>query len=167
MIFTLLLCPLFMSAQRNNPDSIFLKSIPVGLGKTIHLPELRWHLHFSPDKNFDFKQRALTFIVTSDSVYHNLFKDYHYTQDSLRNYHFTTYNFFDSLSYNRILRYLSDSLPVIDFARQELILYSACEKCLEVCNHKDGGESCHRAACNFRDAWFIREKEPLIVQMRK
>ena len=62
-----------MSAQQNNQDLIFTNNIPAGLGKPIHMPELEYHPDFNPDNFFSYKQKVRVFIITSDSVYHNLF----------------------------------------------------------------------------------------------
>lgn len=55
--------------------------------------------------------------------------------------------------------YAKDTLPAIDFNTSELILYSACGFCLAVCDLNSGHQSCHRPACNYQYAWFVRQKE--------
>lgn len=55
--------------------------------------------------------------------------------------------------------YKKDTLPAIDFKKFELALYSACGFCQAVCDLTSGHHSCHRPACNYQYAWFIREKE--------
>ena len=164
MLFLFFGLPMAALSQIPQREIIFENSIPAGLGHRIHLPERSYYPDFFWDKQEGYLQHTLIFIIKTDSVYHNLFNEYHYTPDSLKNYHFTSNDFYDSLVYNKILDHLSDSLAVIDFVRQELVLYSACAKCLEVCRHKEGMIGCHRAACQFIDAWFVRDKEPLIVK---
>lgn len=59
-----------------------------------------------------------------------------------------------------MFRFLTDSLPVFDFSKQELVLYSACDQCLAFCNHHGKeNEPCHRNVCRFQDAWFVRDKK--------
>jgi hypothetical protein len=164
MLFLFLGLPMAVLSQIPQSEIIFENSIPAGLGHRIHLPERRYNPDFILDQAEGYRLHSRFFIITTDSVYHSLFKEYHYTETSLKNYHFTSNDFYDSLGYSQILHHLSDSLAVIDFTRQELILYSACTKCLEVCHHKEGMNGCHRSACQFMEAWFIRDKEPLIVK---
>ncbi|MBK7560220.1 MAG: hypothetical protein IPI68_01560 [Chitinophagaceae bacterium] len=165
MLFLFLGLPIAALSQIPQKEKIFENSIPAGLGQRIHLPERRYNPDFILDQAEGYRLHTRIFIIKTDSVYRNLlFKEYHYPHDSLKHYKFTRHDFYDSLGYNEILHHLSDSLAVIDFTRQELILYSACAKCLEVCRHKEGMEGCHRSACQFMDVWFVRDKEPLIVK---
>lgn len=55
--------------------------------------------------------------------------------------------------------YKNDTLPTIDFRKSELVLYSACGLCLSVCDIASGHQSCHRPACDYQYAWFVRKKE--------
>lgn len=55
--------------------------------------------------------------------------------------------------------YMNDTFPAIDFKKSELVLYSACGFCLAVCDLTSGHHSCHRPACDYQYAWFVREKE--------
>lgn len=164
IIFVLLLCPFFSSAQRDQLDSIFIKSIPANLGKPIHMPEISYNPDFNLDKLFTHRERIRIFPIGDDSVYHKLFGRYVFTKDSLKKYREMGV---EDYYYRFMEQYLVDSIPVIDFSKNVLIVYSACAKCLEVCNHNEGSQSCHRAACDFREAWFIKEKEPLFVQKGK
>ncbi len=156
LILLLLICPFYSMAQRNETDSVFIKSIPADLGKPIHMPELDYNPDFNLDKIFGYRERIRIFLIREDSVYKKLFSRYIYTADSLKKYKEDG----DYAAWFRWMKqYQVDSLPVIDFSKNELVLYSACEKCLEVCNHKNGSESCHRAGCDFKEAWFIRKRK--------
>lgn len=149
-----LLFPLFASAQY--PDDIaYLKSIPPGLGQSIHLPERDYNPDFKFDDSYEYRQKIRLFVVSTDSVYRAMFYRYIFTKDSISNYAKAQKNIY---LVGFMERHLRDTLPAIDFSTKDLVLYSACAKCLEVCAHQKGENHCHRAACDFRDTWFIREK---------
>ena len=165
MLFLLLLLPLFSIAQRYEWDYAYNKSIPGGLGERIHLPKRDYNFDFKWDdtllQSFASKREGI-FVVTNDAIYHKLFWRYIYTKDSLAKYRLPVMNFYDSLSYRSIQAYLIDSLPVIDFAKKELVMYTACAQCLAFCDHGKDSEndrSCHRNACMYRETWFVREKK--------
>ncbi|MBL7746950.1 MAG: hypothetical protein JNM19_05945 [Chitinophagaceae bacterium] len=155
IIFLLLACPVLASAQRKEWDIAFLKSIPDSLTQPIHMPPRDYNPTFSYDDNISYGQKSRVFVVTSDSVYHQLFWRYIYTQDSLAKYKRTDG---DQWWYNWMVTHLVDSLPVIDFSKKELLMYAACAQCFAYCNHGQGEDNCHRNACNFRETWFIRDK---------
>lgn len=52
---------------------------------------------------------------------------------------------------------LHDSLPFIDFNRQELIGLKNCPQCLAICPERPG---CHRNACQYVTIWYLRERKP-------
>ena len=79
------------------------------------------------------KKSAYTYIISSDSIYQKM------------------------KSHNN-----KDSLPVIDFSKQELVVYVACPQCLTVCNHQGrDNEPCHRNACMYRGAWYVIDKKKI------
>lgn len=151
MLFLYLLFPLLSKAQRDDYDIAFRKSIPDSLGKPIHLPE-RYHSDFLYDVIPDLKERTKVLIIGSDSIYHKFFSRYRYTDDSLKKYKKADG---DPWRYNWMAKHHVDSLPVIDFSKNELLVYAACAQCLAYCP----GGPCHRNSCSFREAWFIREKK--------
>lgn len=80
-----LLFPLFASAQY--PDDIaYLKSIPPGLGQSIHLPERDYNPDFKFDDSYEYRQKIRLFVVSTDSVYRAMFYRYIFTKDSISNY---------------------------------------------------------------------------------
>ena len=157
MLFLLLLFPVLSQAQRPEYDRAFVNSIPDSLSRSIHLPKRDYNPNFRFEDTVDYRQkRDRIFIVTTDSVYKKLFWRYIYTQDSIIKYKQQNEN---SYSLKWMEEHLVDSIPVIDFSKYELVMYSACAQCLAFCHHDEGNTSCHRNACNFREAWFIREKK--------
>jgi hypothetical protein len=167
MLFLLLLFPLFSQAQHTEWDIAYNKYIPPNLGKPIHMPERTYNPIID---TIDFRQTDRRVVVVSeDSVYRKLFSNYIYTKDSLKKYGHPDKekDFYNWLTYKSIERYLIDSIPVIDFSKNELVIYSACAQCLAFCYHNEGRASCHRNACYFREVWFVREKRKNIEQMNK
>ncbi len=75
------------------------------------------------------------------------------------------YTISTEMEYKKVFdRCLKDSLPVFDFSKQELVVYAACGQCMIVCNHQGKkNESCHRNACHFQEAWYVREKKEQLV----
>lgn len=51
-----------------------------------------------------------------------------------------------------------DSLPEIDFTRQELVLSSYCVQCTVRCRDSGLGYPCHRNACRYSYSWQVRDK---------
>ncbi|MDZ4793968.1 MAG: hypothetical protein SGI83_06790 [Bacteroidota bacterium] len=104
--------------------------------------------------------RTLIYAISTDSMYHKIFSLYRYTRADLEKYKEAK----DSLSYNYYSRYSVDSLPFFYFSKQELVLYSACGQCLNSCSHngKDQ-EPCHRNACHFQEAWYVRDKKVQLI----
>lgn len=157
MLFILLVAPSFVFAQSDEAVNAFLKSKPGNLGTPILLPQ-RSSYYVFPEMHDSQGRLKRVFIatITSDSVYHQLFNRYIYTQESLKNWVPTT----DSFYYKLMCEYQVDSLPVIDFSKQELVLYSACGQCLAFCHHndKEDNQSCHRNACDMQEAWYVRDK---------
>jgi len=162
MFFILLIVPVTFFGQSIEPVTAFLNSIPDNLGRPVSLPERNHGLPVSWD---NYERRQYVYIITSDSVYRQVFSQYRFTKDSLSGYIWDN----DSSLYKYMLRYhLIDSLPVFDFSKEELVLYSACGYCSAYCNHHGKKhEPCHRGACDFMDAWFVREKQPAITQRNR
>ena len=160
MLFLLLLVPVIGNAQSDESINAFLKSRPEGLGEIILLPDPGYTTYFNFFSS-EGREHAFVYVITSDSVYHSIFSKYRFTKDSLKVF----VNGTDSSWYNYYLRYLVDSLPVIDFSKQELVAYAACGQCLAFCNHHgEKNEPCHRNGCYFMKTWYIREKEPLLTK---
>ena len=156
MLFLLLLLPVFSFAQTDESIDAFLKSRPDSLGIPVSMPD-RTYYSFKEEKDSKGRhKRSFIAVITTDSEYHKIFSQYIYTKDSLKNWKLST----DSFYYKLMCKYLVDSLPVIDFSTQELVLYAACGQCMVVCNHHGKEhESCHRNACYMQESWFLRNKE--------
>ena len=161
MLFILLLVPALSFAQSNESIAAFLKSRPENLGKPVTLPHRSYYDILSMRDSKGRYKRSFIAVITSDSVYHKIFGQYIYTKESLKNWVTAA----DSFYYKLMCEYSIDSLPVFDFSKQELVLYSACGQCLAFCNHEsEEREACHRNACHMQDAWYVRNKEPWIVK---
>ena len=156
MLFLLLSFPLFVQAQSEEHERAFLKSIPDSLVQRIQLPQRDYNPNFSIDDTVNYRIKTRVFIITSDSVYKKLFWRHTYTKDSLLKYKQQNEN---PWSLKWIEEHLVDSIPPIDFSKNELLLYSACGQCLAYCENDEGHDSCHRNVCMFQEAWFIREKK--------
>jgi hypothetical protein len=151
----LLLFPLLLKAQSKEEIDSFNVNIPTNLGKVIYLPDPgRGDFEIDNIAPYDAKIRIL--VVTSDSLYHKIFSRFNITSDSLNHYKGDKTGW----EYKWMQRWMTDSIPFIDFSKQELVLFSACAHCLAFCNHKVSN-SCHRAACDFTNRWFVREKAVL------
>jgi hypothetical protein len=169
-LFVLFACwPLLATAQRTEWDVAYKKSIPDSLTKPIRMPARDYNPHLIGQNGFALgkKTRKGVFAIQSDSLYRQFFWRYIYTDDSLKACKVAGC---DPWQYKWMEKHHVDSLPVIDFAKQELLVYVACAQCLAFCHHAGpsylaretpGQEPCHRNACNFRESWFIREKRPL------
>lgn len=154
-----LVLPFFSSSQRNEHVKAFQKSIPSGLGNAIRMPDPGYISDFLPKGIADYRVKQRVWVVNTDSVYRKIFRQYRYTMDSVRKYAPDT----SSHLYRWMLAHLRDSLPVIDFEKQDLLVYSACGQCLAFCHHDDYG-SCHRNACLYMHEWFLRERQVDIVK---
>jgi len=164
IVFLLLIVPATVFCQSRESINAFRNSIPENLGRPVTLPQRGYGTPISQDDSFSYKKRQNIFVINSDSVYRLVFWNYRYTKDSLRDYIRGN----DSSLYKFMLRYLVDSLPVFDFSKVELVLYYACGQCLAFCDHHgEKQEPCHRNACSFMDAWFVREKQPALTQINK
>ncbi len=155
LVCLLLLCPVLCIAQRSDREIAYSMSIPAGLGKPVHLPKRDYNPHYSLPGGTSSKNRSMIIAITTDSVYKKLFWRYIYTKDSLAEYKRKGANRYDLFWAEQ---HLVDSIPVIDFSKHELILYSACAQCLAYCRHDEGYTNCHRNACNFSESWFLRDK---------
>lgn len=153
-ILFLLLYPLFSTAQRTEWDIAYKKSIPAGLGKPIRLPDPGYSPYFSlaAVAADNVKQRIT--VIASDSTYRKIFWRYRFTMDSVQKYAPDK----NSWYHKWMIEHLRDSLPAIDFEKQELLMYSACGQCLAYCFQDGKLEPCHRNACGYSYSWFIKEK---------
>lgn len=156
MLFFLVSLPLFSLAQQNDWDIAFQKSIPTGNGQPIHLPVRDYNSNFSVEPTYNYWQKRRVYIISSDSIYRKLFWRYIYTRDSLKKYKELGV---DNWYYSWMEKHLVDSLPAIDFLKNELVMYAACAQCLAFCKHGDERGPCHRNACHFHETWFIRNKK--------
>lgn len=155
LLLLLFLCPLVVVAQRSEWDFAYNQSIPDSLTKPIHMPQRDYNPHLRyGSSDYSIKKRVV--IIQSDSLYRQFFWRYIYTEDSLKACKAIGC---DHWHYNWMEKHHVDSLSVIDFSKNELVMYAACAHCLAYCHHATGGESCHRNACNFRETWFIRKKK--------
>jgi len=155
VLLILFACPFCAYTQPLNEDSLFIKSIPPQYGTPIHMPETNYAPNFNYDQYTSPRKGVRVYKITSDSVYRSFFYNYVYTNDSLRKYQ---QKGADSITLSWRKKLHVDSIPTIDFTHFFLLNYSSCIKCLTICKHGSGNESCHRSACNFREAWFIGEK---------
>lgn len=131
----------------------FRAHIPSDLGTEITLPDPGIG-EFDLDK-FRFSSGSVNIMaIASDVMFHKIFSRYHYTKDSLQNYKGGKTDW----QYKMMTTYQVDSIPAIDFNKYDLVLYSACGYCMELCEHDKGVDACHRNACEYQRAWFLREK---------
>lgn len=159
MLILLLFIPAVGFAQSDASIEAFLKSRPQNLGKLISLPKASHNPHYDRD-GVRGQNRIFIYVVSADSTYRKLFSLYRYTKKDLEKYRVVN----DTLSYQYYSRYAIDSLPSFDFSRQELVLYSACGQCLNNCDHQGKEqEFCHRNACHFQEAWYVRDKKIQLV----
>lgn len=135
MLFLLFLLPTFSFGQSDESIAAFTESKPDSLGKPVpQLDSIEFNRLYSI-RELGLKRKYI-YTITTEAEYKAIFK-----------------------------RHQNDSLPVINFSKQELVVYAACGQCMIVCNHHDkASESCHRNACHFQQAWYLRnKKEQLIV----
>lgn len=158
-LLPLLLCPMLARAQRMEWDLAYAKNIPDSLTRPIHMPERDDNPNLNKEgiNTINRKFSTSTLIIRSDSLYKQFFWRYIYTHDSLKACKAAGC---DPWWYNWMQKHHVDSLPAIDFSKNELVLYAACAQCLAICNHNDTDRGpCHRNACHFRESWFIRKKK--------
>lgn len=152
MLLILILLPIIILGQSVESINAFKKSIPDSLGKPVRLPEPGFNRELNIEEvAYYVKQRI--YIITADSVYRNIFWNYRFTKDSLLKYATDKKSWY----YTWMVEHLVDSLPVIDFSKKELVVYSACGQCLTFCEHRSGNKSCHRNVCRFMYKWFVRD----------
>jgi hypothetical protein len=135
MLFLLLLLPAMSFAQSDESIAAFAISKPDSLGKSVpQLNGIKFNSLYSI-RELGLKRKYI-YTITTETEYSAVFK-----------------------------RYKNDSIPIFDFSKQELVVYAACGQCMIVCNHHGKeNESCHRNACHFQQAWYLRnKKEQLIV----
>jgi hypothetical protein len=63
-----------------------------------------------------------------------------------------------ALYYELFSGHPAEILPVIDFEKQELLFTSYCVQCVTFCKDSELDYACHRNACRYSLAWFVREK---------
>lgn len=158
LLLLLFLVPITTMAQRAEWDLAYKKNIPDSLTTLIHMPERDYnpHLRYDTGDIWGYRVKNRVVVIQSDSLYRQFFWRYIYTDDSLKACKAAGC---DHWFYNWKEKHHVDSLPVIDFSKNELVMYAACAQCLAYCHHDTGQESCHRNACNFRETWFIRKKK--------
>lgn len=61
----------------------------------------------------------------------------------------------DTLYYKVFAGHSKETLPKIDFSKQQLVARVACHQCLATCNTL---KPCHRNACRYSVMWCVREK---------
>jgi hypothetical protein len=166
LFFLFLLLPLLADAQHAEWDIAFNKSIPDSLTQPIHMPvrDYNPYLAYEGSDTVNYKLKSRVIIIRSDTLYRKFFWRYVYTNDSLKAYKTAGG---DPWWHKQMEKHHVDSLPVIDFSKNELIMYSACAQCLAFCHHAAGNQSCHRNACMFREKWFIREKKSLAADNKR
>ena len=130
IFFLLLLLPSLTFAQSNKSITAFLTSRPDTLGTPVlELNNKKFNQLYSI-REVGMKRKYIYTIYTAEE-YRKVFDNYH-----------------------------KDSLPFFDFSKQELVVYTACGQCMIVCNHHGRErEPCHRNACVYQEAWYIRDKK--------
>ena len=132
MLLILLLVPVLGFAQRDEWTKAWLLNQPDSLGKPITMPKYKYYSKLY--SVFEIGQKSTyVYTITADSVYHKIFNDLP-----------------------------KDSLPAIDFSKQELMVYVACPQCLATCHHTGrDNEPCHRNACMYKESWYVKDKKLL------
>jgi hypothetical protein len=81
---------------------------------------------------------------------------YEVLQDFGRYSSYVNYVRSDTLYYRLFQRYHPDSLPLIDFSKNELILTTACHQCIAYCNDEGQNTPCHRNVCSYTFIWYLK-----------
>ncbi len=134
MLFLLFLLPVISFGQSDESIAAFATSQPDSLGKPVsQLNDIEYN-HLYSIRELGLKRKYI-YAITTETEYKTVFN-----------------------------RYKNDSIPNFDFSKEELVVYAACGQCMIVCNHhgKDR-ESCHRNACHFQQAWYVREKKGELI----
>lgn len=131
----------------------FRAHIPKELGTELQMPDPGLG-EFSLEQFHRTSGVTTIMAIASDSLFRKIFSRYHYTKDSLNNFQ----GDHNEWQYKMMVEYQVDSLPLIDFSRFDLVVFSGCGQCMANCQHDKGIQSCHRNACEFQHAWFLREK---------
>ena len=130
MLFLLMLLPSLTFAQSNQSITAFLTSRPDTLGAPVLELNNKKFTRLYSIRELGLKRKYI-YTITTEEEYRKVFGYYH-----------------------------KDSLPVFDFSKQELVVYAACGQCMVVCNHHGKErEPCHRNACVYQEAWYIRDKK--------
>jgi len=134
MLFLLLIVPALSKAQSHESNRAFQKSRPDFLGAALTALDNRSFTRLYAIRELGL-QRKYLYTVSTETEYRIVFG-----------------------------YYPVDSLPVFDFSKQELIVYAACGQCLAFCGHQGKkNEACHRNACHFQQAWYLREKKQVLI----
>lgn len=72
-------------------------------------------------------------------------------------YDYTVNN--DTIYRKLFIAYSKDSLPVIDFTKEILVFRVYCLQCMVTCQPNRLSYPCHRNACRYAIAWYIRNKK--------
>jgi hypothetical protein len=151
LLLAFCLLPVLLFAQRDEYMLALEKNIPPGLGDPIRLPSAPEHLTAITNNNVVMGIH----IIGTLQAYKKAFPRYIYTRDSLEKYR----NKVDDWYYKLLLKYLVDSLPVIDFEKKELVIISGCGQCLAYCKTENGYHPCHRNGCMSHYRSFLRDKK--------
>lgn len=152
-LFLFLLLATVTAYSQDKYYQAFRAHMPTDLGTEIQLPDPGMG-EFDLDQ-FRFSSGSVNImVIASDIMYHKIFSRYRYNQDSLNNFKGEKTDW----KYKMMTACLVDSIPEINFNRYDLVLYSACGYCMELCQHDKGLESCHRNVCEYQKAWFLRDK---------
>jgi hypothetical protein len=155
LLLILLLLPLVSNSQRLEWIRAFNDSTPKDIGTPIKLPT-PWYKDFHNEIIAPYYVKNRVFVIKTDSQYRKIFATYRFTNDSLKASGLNK----DEFYYKWMVQHHADSIPKIDFTRNELVLYSACPQCLAHCRHNgERHEPCHRNMCMFNYAWFVRKKD--------
>lgn len=129
LFFLLLFIPFGSSAQIDKEEDLLLK---FNADTSLgRLVKLPQLKRGELNKYFEIGRKSkYGYTVSEDSIYRKIFAAYH-----------------------------KDSLPVIDFTKEELLLHVYCPHCLVNCRHSRLDYPCHRNACSYSNAWFIRDKK--------
>lgn len=130
VLFLLLFTPIFCFAQSDESIAAFVKSKPDSIGRPVPMLNNVEFDYLYLIRELGLKRKYI-YIIGTDAEYKTVFKGFQ-----------------------------NGSLPVFDFSKQELVVYAACGQCMVICNHNGGeSESCHRNACHFQKAWYVRDKK--------
>ena len=131
VLFLFLCLPFYSFSQSAEHMAAFEKSMPEGLGTPFLLPGPDYQINYQVDLIAEPASARRIRIIDNEKDYRSFFKE---------------------------KRIEAETFPSIDFAKYDMVLYSACGFCLSVCDLASGHHSCHRPACYYQYRWFLREK---------